>query len=1524
MQVVLVKREKIYRFPFPIDETTTSYWLNDVDDDYNERNLISLEKIDDKWNLVSNSTCYIEVGEKQIKNALLSVGLFYSLKIVDANNNISSALLYVENEEKETYITYNVVQNGEYTIGNRDDQNIRLRSSVVNNAHAVLTKNEKGFFIRSLDTKYGIYINDNKTDERSLENGDIVFILGFRLIVLNDFIIINNSDNVIVNSPFIVPGELPSFNDELIATVDNDNAVLYNENDYFSRQPRFVTSITPEKISIDSPPGKIQEDQTPVIYTIGPMITMTMSSAVSVTTSIMNIQRGNATFKSTLPALLVAVAMIASTILWPSLMKKYNKKKTIESEKERQVKYSEYLQEKRAKITTIKNNQHQILLENYPDPKDLASVILNKKRNLWERQIGSYDFLSIRLGLGTVPVQLNLRYSMEDFSMVEDNLKNELNSVAEIGKDIKNAPVTINLTEKNKLVLIGETRYKDNMLRSMLLQLATWHSYNDLKFVFMINDTTSNIWNSVKTLPHTWSNSRDIRFFADNYDDMTKISFYLEQIFISRKYSEDDNEKRIENNLDFRSYRPYYLIVVDNIKKNKNIEIIKKILEEKTNIGFGLIILNDGISNLPNECNDFLSVDEKNSAIITNDLNKKNQQAFVMDDVSEVNLPLLCEKLSNIPIKQSNMLSETDQNIGFLEMYKVGKIEHLNIFERWQNNNPVNSLSVPIGIHTDGEIFNLDLHEKFHGPHGLIAGMTGSGKSEFIITYILSMCLNFSPEEVSFVLIDYKGGGLTGAFENKLTGMKLPHLAGTITNLDKAEINRSLASIKSELKRRQELFNKAKFELNESTLDIYKYQKLYRDGIIKEPMSHLFIITDEFAELKSQQSEFMAELISTARIGRSLGVHLILATQKPSGIVDDQIWSNSKFKVCLKVQERADSMDVIKCPDATSIKKAGRFYLQVGYNDYFAMGQAAYAGTKYIPKEKVAKTVDRDISFINDIGDTTKSLETTKRVDVVSLGEELPNVLKYICDAAKTKNMAANKLWLDKIPAEIFVNNLMQKYSFVPKPWNIEAVIGEYDDPENQSQGLLTVNLNSEGNTLVYGSGSEILLSSLVYSLIISHSSKEVNIYIVDFGTEMFGIFVNAPQVGDVVYINEEEKIANLFATVARELEVRKKLFANYNGSYDIFIKNSGRTLPKMIIIINNYELLNENYDDYVDLVSSLSREGEKYGIIFVITASASNGVRGKTTQNFGRQICIQMNDSADYSSILGNTHGMVPSNIAGRGLIKIDGELHEFQTAYPYKWDEINTFIKSICTKLNQRVKDKAERIAVLPEHVTLLDVSDSITNLSNVPIGIEKNTLATSMFNFNKNLISLVSSQDSTLLDKFVPSLGQVFQSIENVELYMVDSNEVLKDTDIFRNFYTSNIPDVYKKMTELTTNDNGKTNMFMFFGIDQMFAGLTRPEVDNFKSILANLKNYKNIRVVIADSVGKIKSIEYEEFFRNSVQTLNAIWIGSGITDQFTIKSSTYTRETRGQIPLEFGFNVTRGNATLVKLLDFYTKD
>ena len=1524
MQIIVVKKEKLYKYPFPNTYVQT-FWVQDRDEYDNTRELIMLEKEGNSWQLVSNEDCKIIDNNTEVPKVTVALNKFYLLKIFNEKTT-TNALIYVCNENDASYTSYQITADGEYTIGSSPNQSIILSGQNISEEHASLIKQNNTFTIKSKDANTGIYVNDYKEETKKLENGDIVFIMGYKIIVLNDFIIVNGFINgIAINSANIVKRELPVFNSELIKTKDDDNAELYTENDYFSRSPRFVTTINDEEMKIDSPPGKSEPDNTPVIYTIGPMITMAMSSVISASTSIMNAINNNASFATIAPTAFVSVAMLASTILWPTLMRNYSKKKQKENEQVRQQKYIEYLTEKRNMIEQYRINQFQVLTENFPEPVSLETIILNKKRNLWERQVEDNDFLNVRLGIGTIPLKLRLSYASEDFSMSTDNLKEELKKIGESAKDIQNAPVTISLTERNKLVLIGEHYYKESMLKSIILQLTTYHSYNDLKLVLMIDEDKTEIWNDIKILPHLWSNSRDIRFYADNFEDMSKISFYLEQVFMSRRYTED-NGKRSETGLNFQNVSPYYLIIADNIKKTKTVEIISKVLEEPNNIGFGLIILSDGIANLPDECNDFLTAAGERSAIIKNDLNKNNQQTFIMDNTDNIDLALMCEKLSNIPIKLPMELDEQKNAISFLEMYKVGRVEQLNIMDRWSKNNPVNSLSVPIGIHADGELFKLDLHEKFHGPHGLIAGMTGSGKSEFIITYILSMCLNFSPEEVSFVLIDYKGGGLTGAFENKMTGVKLPHLAGTITNLDTAEIKRSLASIESELKRRQALFNKAKLELNESTLDIYKYQKLYRDGKIKEPVSHLFIISDEFAELKSQQPDFMDKLISTARIGRSLGVHLILATQKPSGIVDDQIWSNSKFKVCLKVQDKSDSMDVIKCPDAAALKQVGRFYLQVGYNDYFAMGQSGYSGAKYVPKDKITKTVDRSISFIDNIGDITRSIEPSKPVDTnaVSLGEELPNVLKYICDNAKEHNLEARKLWLDKIPAEIFVNNLMTKYNFKPEKWNITPVIGEFDDPGNQRQGLLTIDFNNTGNTLIYGiEGKEIMLSSIIYSLIISHGPEEVNFYIIDFGTEMFGMFKNAPQVGDVVYINDAEKLTNLFNTVSRELDKRKKLLVDYNGDYNLYVKAGKTDLPRYIIIINNYEVFSETYEDYIDVVSGLTREGERYGIVFIITATGVNAVRGKTSQNFSNQLCMQFNDAGDYTSILGSTHGMVPSDILGRGLVKEQGEIYEFQTAYPCKWDEINAFIKNVCFKLNEVIKSQAKTIAVLPDHVRLDNIKGSITDIAHVPIGIEKNTLQVSTFDFYKNKISLVSSQDSSILDKFISSLGEVIQMIKNVELYMVDAGEIVKEPNKFKNYFSTDAKAVLSKL-EAISKDTTKTNIVIINSFETLKNGLDTTEFTKLKEILASVKTNNNLRIVLVDAVSKIKALEYEDFYRDNVQAINAIWIGSGITEQFTIKSSTYNKDTRAQIPNDFGYNVNRGVSIQIKALDFYTKD
>ena len=170
---------------------------------------------------------------------------------------------------------------------------------------------------------------------------------------------------------------------------------------------------------------------------------------------------------------------------------------------------------------------------------------------MWERKNQDEDFLNVRLGIGNIPLKLNVKYTSEDFSLTTDEMKEALKSIGENSKEIVNAPVTANLVARNKLVIIGEKYYQESMLKSIILQLITYHSYNDLKLVLMIDENKTGLWEEIKILPHLWSNARDIRFYANNFDDMSKVSFYLEQEYMARKYSEDDGN-RVEQNLDYQ------------------------------------------------------------------------------------------------------------------------------------------------------------------------------------------------------------------------------------------------------------------------------------------------------------------------------------------------------------------------------------------------------------------------------------------------------------------------------------------------------------------------------------------------------------------------------------------------------------------------------------------------------------------------------------------------------------------------------------------------------------------------------------------------------------------------------------------------------------------------------------------------------------------------------------------------------------------------------------------------------------
>jgi len=512
--------------------------------------------------------------------------------------------------------------------------------------------------------------------------------------------------------------------------------------------------------------------------------------------------------------------------------------------------------------------------------------------------------------------------------------------------------------------------------------------------------------------------------------------------------------------------------------------------------------------------------------------------------------------------------------------------------------------------------------------------------------------MNFHPNEISLILIDYKGGGMANAF------IGLPHLAGTITNLGGNKTNRALRSIKAEIKRRQTLFN----EFNVNHID--SYSRYFRDGTASEPMPHLIIISDEFAELKKEQPEFIKELVSTARVGRSLGVHLILATQKPSGVVDDEIWSNSRFKICLRVQDKQDSNEMLHRPDAALLTNIGRAYMQIGNDEIFELFQSGYSGASYEPDD--ASASDGTATMIDLDG--SQMIFSRKKV---SSNENIPTQLSaavdFIQTSVKTMNIAdARQLWLPELEEGITLAQIKANYP-VYEEKGVCALIGLLDDPSKQLQYGATINVSEMGNMLIAGSpgsGKSTLLQSLLYSLVTSYPPEEINFYVADFSGSSSRVFSEAPHCGAVVGANEDERIHRLLMLINDMIKERGQLFEKAQvGSYDEFRMASKEVLPAVLLIIDNLFAFNERYPELVDeQLLAISHICTKFGIHLLISVNHLNDVKYKLRQNFTSVLPLQLTERGDYYDALGIMPEFMPDSRKGCGLW--GKEMIEFQGA--------------------------------------------------------------------------------------------------------------------------------------------------------------------------------------------------------------------------------------------------------------------
>lgn len=1515
MLIYIIKKNKLETFTLP-QKVIGSYWLKDTKSNGKERELINIKEVNGQWIAKSNRKAYIAINGKKYDSVYLKE---YQFIILELPNTEEMILLYMSPvlEKNMIKLKYNDIES--FSVGSNLGNSIVFQNPLVGSNHIKIVFEKNYLTIEDFNTKYGTFVNNEPIiGKRQLFYGDIIFVMGLKIIVLNKFIYINNPLNAVKFDNNIFNREEKIINNGIDDTIEysdvDDEISLYEEQDYFIKSPRFTEIIDNLDFNIEAPPKLPDEDNTPLLLTLGPSLTMGMTSFIYIYMSINQLQQGSS-LVSTLPMIVMSVSMLAGTLLWPVLSRRYAKKQRKIKEEKIKTKYSEYLLSKEKELRSIITMQRNVLLSNYLSTDECYQLIVKRNRYLWTREINQTNFLTIRLGLGDVPLKLKINAPSEHFSIDDDILENKMHDIVNNNKKVVKAPVILSLIEKNIVSIVGEYSITKKYMDNLLVQLLALHSYYDLKIVILTNQRNDKYWRYLKIAPHIWTNEKELRYYGTNDEENQELSLVLSKI-IDKRLEYFNKNKRNDT---YKNFESYYIIITDDYKNTRDLEILKSLEDNSgSNLGMSLIILNENLANLPSECKSFIILDNDNEgSLLESELSSENQIKFSVEIANKLNLKYYPVKLANIPMVNEDENYSFPKLLGFLEMYRAGTIEQLNPIERWEKSNPIQSLSVPVGIDTTGNLFKLDLHEKAHGPHGLIAGMTGSGKSEFIITYILSMAINYSPEEVQFVLIDYKGGGLVGAFKNSDTGVKLPHLAGTITNLDVSEINRSLASIESELKRRQELFNEARDKLGEGTIDIYKYQKYYRDGVLEKSIPHLFIISDEFAELKDQQPEFMDQLISTARIGRSLGVHLILATQKPSGVVNAQIWSNSRFRICLKVQDESDSNEMLRKPDAASIKETGRFYLQVGYDELYQLGQAAYAGSKYIPKDKVRKVIDEKVVFIDNIGREYNSIELPKKETIKELGEELPNIVKYLNDIAVKENIITRQLWLDKIPDVIYVDKLKQKYDYKYEQFNIKPIIGEYDNPKKQEQGLLTLNLSEQGNAAIYSSDSKTeITNSIIYSLITTYPTQELNLYLLDLDTETQKIFEEAPQVGDVIFSTETEKIKNLFKMLDREIVKRKKLFQNYNGSYKYYCENSGETLPSIVLMISGYENFKESFEDEEEVFSKLSRDCTKYGIYFIITAINERAMRLNTRSNFPIIIPLKIiGGTVEYNMLLGKKCPVIP-DIPGRGVALIDDEPYEFQSASICEKSKTNKYITSVCQKIKEKVTEKAPSVPILPEKVLLPMVLKYLDGLKKVPIGVEAENIFVESIDFTKKLIYMINSEDTEQLKNYSYTLIDEISYINGIIPVVIDNEQMFEGLEFKKNILklTDNILPQLKQVIE-----QPKEKIIFINGVSDFIQNLDLDIKNNLDTYLSQIQKTKNCRFVFITTLEDIKMLSYEPWFKKYVSLDNGIWLGKGISDSTIHRLQTPYRTLNQPIANGFGYHIFDGNAIKIKLIE-----
>ena len=1240
----------------------------------------------------------------------------------------SKAFLYVSALSSGRSVRINVPYDGIIKIGRSDTCDIVLSFPFVTSCHLVL-KSESGK-IRAEDqnTRNGTYLNGKRISIAQIKSGDTLSILSVSIKLVNGALIIENAGG------HIKVNQITGTNNADIKT----HSSLQTSKLVYRRSPRAKEKLPSEDIVLANAPTKAQK----FVKGRGVFSSLAGSSAMLAGGMLTGIAS---------PALLAArAASLVAPVTSVASNKGANKKRKKSAEKYeamRQEKYGAYIQAQKARIELVAKEQRQIIMRENPTMTECAEIAAGLKRSLWERDPYDSDFLDVRVGMGYEPlcVSVKARADSATFQIEEDEVSELTNQIIEETRIVDNVPARVSLLKNSVVGVVGHREDELDLVRNMLVSLCTSHCYEDVRIACIFDRKEYDVWSPARWLPHIWNDDKQYRLLSFDKSGAHQICEFLSEVIAERQKAREGIYGNKQRHL------PHYVVFFGSKEMIEREDTLRLLLDAGDTVGITSVFIFDDIYLLPHQCKYIINLDSNACAY---DSTQANNRFFFTPDtpITDKAFDTFARRMSAIELEGFSRRARLPDGITFLQGYGAERVEELNVLKRWNEAQPYNSLAAPVGVLAGEKVFYLDIHEKAYGPHGLVAGTTGSGKSELLQTWILSMALTFHPHDVTFVLIDYKGGGMASLLE------PLPHVVGKITNIG-ANIGRSLVSLQSEIKRRQRLFDEA------GVNHIDKYQRLYKSGMTKEPLPHLIIVADEFAELKKEEPDFMSGLISASRVGRSLGIHLILATQKPGGIVDDQIQSNSRFRLCLKVQDINDSREMIKRPDAARLTKPGRAYIRVGEDEYFDLFQSYYSGAPYTVSEMSAsqETEDFTVSFVEINGVRNQLIPKQNAARHTDL-DELQAVVKYIASTARDNNIAELPgPWLPELPESL---SLPELKAYGSNPVWPQLPIGVFDDPKAQSQGVQYIDFAADGHHAVYGTsgtGKTTLLKTVLMGIGRSYTPNELIAYVIDAGGWSLSVFAGMPNIGGVALDREEEKIEKLQELILAEIDHRRKVFLrNAVSSLKAYREDISKDMPAVILVVDNIVPLFELYPDIENFFITIARDGATYGIYLLYTANSTSGVRYKIIQNVKGAVSFELTDKGDYPTIVGRPEEILPK-ITGRAYFKGNPPT-VFQAAIPFKNAsdrEANDLIRRECSAMSAAWSGpRPKAIPVMPEILT----SDMMLHAFNerwmIPVGMAYDTIETLAFDLSDRYSLLVTgsmhSGKSRMLKRIIGQLS------------------------------------------------------------------------------------------------------------------------------------------------------------------------